>query len=209
MTPLRTMYMVNNLDLKIDKKEAMRYLRVAKSDEVTDALANECIKEIYKIASPKAVYLESSIEFLDDDMVKLDFMTVKSHSLTVNLNKCKKVVVFAATLGIEVDRAIEKYSKILQSKASMYHAVGSALIESFCNYVNDVVTENVRKSTRRFSPGYGDLPLECQKDILRALDAERKILFFAFSAAPCATWIRALVSKSKFQKSRLISVPAF
>lgn len=175
MTPLRTMYMVNNLDLKIDKKEAMRYLRVAKSDEVTDALANECIKEIYKIASPKAVYLESSIEFLDDDMVKLDFMTVKSHSLTVNLNKCKKVVVFAATLGIEVDRAIEKYSKILQSKASMYHAVGSALIESFCNYVNDVVTENVRKSTRRFSPGYGDLPLECQKDILRALDAERKI----------------------------------
>ena len=175
MTPLRTMYMVNNLDLKIDKKEAMRYLRVAKSDEVTDALANECIKEIYKIASPKAVYLESSIEFLDDDMVKLDFMTVKSHSLTVNLNKCKKVVVFAATLGIEVDRAIEKYSKILQSKASMYHAVGSALIESFCNYVNDAVTENVRKSTRRFSPGYGDLPLECQKDILRALDAERKI----------------------------------
>ena len=175
MTPLRTMYMVNNLDLKIDKKEAMRYLRVAKSDEVTDALANECIKEIYKIASPKAVYLESNIEFLDDDMVKLDFMTVKSHSLTVNLNKCKKVVVFAATLGIEVDRAIEKYSKILQSKASMYHAVGSALIESFCNYVNDVVTENVRKSTRRFSPGYGDLPLECQKDILRALDAERKI----------------------------------
>lgn len=175
MTPLRTMYMVNNLDLKIDKKEAMRYLRVAKSDEVTDALANECIKEIYKIASPKAVYLESSIEFLDDDMVKLDFMTVKSHSLTVNLNKCKKVVVFAATLGIEVDRAIEKYSKILQSKASMYHAVGSALIESFCNYVNDAVTENVRKSTRRFSPGYGDLPLECQKDILRTLDAERKI----------------------------------
>ena len=175
MTPLRTMYMVNNLDLKIDKKEAMRYLRVAKSDEVTDALANECIKEIYKIASPKAVYLESSIEFLGDDMVKLDFMTVKSHSLTVNLNKCKKVVVFAATLGIEVDRAIEKYSKILQSKASMYHAVGSALIESFCNYVNDAVTENVRKSTRRFSPGYGDLPLECQKDILRALDAERKI----------------------------------
>jgi hypothetical protein len=169
------MYMVNNLDLKIDKKEAMRYLRVAKSDEVTDALANECIKEIYKIASPKAVYLESSIEFLDDDMVKLDFMTVKSHSLTVNLNKCKKVVVFAATLGIEVDRAIEKYSKILQSKASMYHAVGSALIESFCNYVNDAVTENVRKSTRRFSPGYGDLPLECQKDVLRALDAERKI----------------------------------
>ena len=175
MTEIRTMYMVNNLDLRINRKEAMRYLRIAKSDSITDALANECIKEIYQIASPKAVYLESEIEFLDDDMVKFDFMTVKSHSLTVNLKRCKRAIVFSATLGIEVDRAIEKYSKILQSKAAVYHAVGSALIEAFCNYVDDALTENVRKSTRRFSPGYGDLPLECQRDILKALDAERKI----------------------------------
>ena len=174
MTEIRTMYMVNNLDLKINKREAMRYLRVAKSDPATNALVDDCIKEIYKIASPKAVYLESGIEFLDDDIVKFDFMTVKSHSLTVNLKKCKRAIVFSATLGIEIDRAIEKYSKIIQSKAAVYHAVGSAMIESFCNYVNETLTENL-KTTRRFSPGYGDLSLDCQRDVLSALDAERKI----------------------------------
>ncbi len=174
MTEVRAMYMVNNLDLKINKKEVLRYLRVAKTDPATDALVDECIKEIYQIASPKAVYLESNIELLEDDTVKFDFMTVKSHSLTVNLKRCKRVYVFSATLGIEIDRAIEKYSKILQSKATVYHAVGSALIEAFCNYVNDTLVADF-KATRRFSPGYGDLCLDCQRDILKALDAERKI----------------------------------
>lgn len=174
MTEIRTMYMVNNLDLKINKKEVLRYLKVAKTDHATDALIDECVKEIYQIASPKAVYLESSIEFLEDDTVRFDFMTVKSHSITVNLKKCKRAYVFSATLGIEIDRAIEKYSKILQSKASVYHAVGSVLIEAFCNYVNETLVADL-KATRRFSPGYGDLSLDCQRDILRALDAERKI----------------------------------
>ncbi|MBR2296223.1 MAG: hypothetical protein IKA43_02325 [Clostridia bacterium] len=99
---------------------------------------------------------------------------MKSHSLSVNLKRCKSVYVFAATLGIEVDRLIDRYSKILQAKASVCHAVGSALIESFCDYVNETLT-NGKKSTRRFSPGYGDLGLEYQGVVLNALDAERKI----------------------------------
>lgn len=174
MTPVRTMYLVNNMDLKINKKEVLKYLKITKSDPVTDALVDECIKDICNIASPRAVYLETNVEFLDDDVVNFDFMTIKSHSLTINMKKCKRAYIFAATLGIEVDRKIEKYSKILQSKSAVYHAVGSAMIESFCNYVNDTLVDN-QKSTRRFSPGYGDLSLDCQKSILTALDAERKI----------------------------------
>ena len=32
-----------------------------------------------------------------------------------------------------------------------------------------------RTCTPRFSPGYGDLPLETQRDVFRLLDCERKI----------------------------------
>ena len=174
MSVVRTIFMVNNLDLEINKKEALRYLRVANADSATDALVDECICEIYKIASPKASYLESEVELLGNDTVKFDFMSVKSHSLSESLKNCKRAIVFSATLGIEVDRAIEKYSKFSQSKAAVYHAVGSAFIESFCDYVNKSLVEGL-ESTRRFSPGYGDLPLEAQRDVLRALDAERKI----------------------------------
>lgn len=155
-------------------ENARRYLRVAKASSEIEALINECLIEVYRVASPRAVYLETNIELLDDDLVRFDFMEVKSHSLTVNLKACKRAYVFVATLGIEVDRMIEKYSKIIQSKATVCHAVGSALIESFCNYINEELFGK-NKATRRFSPGYGDLPLEIQTSILKALDAERKI----------------------------------
>ncbi len=174
MTEVRTMYMVNPADLVIQRKEILRYLKASKTTLETDALIDECIKDVYKVVSPKAVYVETNIEFLDDDIVKFDFMEVKSHSLTVNLKKCKKAYVFAATIGIELDRMIEKYSKFIQSKATICHAIGSALIESFCDYVNDALVGKA-KSTRRFSPGYGDLTLNIQPLVLKALDAERKI----------------------------------
>ncbi|MBQ7412054.1 MAG: Vitamin B12 dependent methionine synthase activation subunit [Clostridia bacterium] len=174
MTEIRTMYMVNPLDLVIQRKEVLRYLKASKTTPEADVLIDECLKDVYKIVSPRAVYIETNVELLNDDVVKFDFMEIKSHSLTVNLKRCKKAYIFAATLGIELDRMIERYSRFIQSKATVCHAVGSALIESFCNYVDETLVGRA-KATRRFSPGYGDLSLEIQPDILKALDAERKI----------------------------------
>ena len=174
MTEIRTMYMVNPLDLVIQRKEVLRYLKASKTTPEADVLIDECLKDVYKIVSPRAVYIETNVELLNDDVVKFDFMEIKSHSLTVNLKRCKKAYIFAATLGIELDRMIERYSRFIQSKATVCHAVGSALIESFCNYVDETLVGRA-KATRRCSPGYGDLSLEIQPDILKALDAERKI----------------------------------
>lgn len=174
MTEVRTMYMVNPLDLVIQRKEVLRYLKASKTTIETEALIDECLRDVYKVVSPKAVYLETTVELLENDIVKLGFMEIKSHSLSINLKKCKKAYIFAATLGIELDRMIEKYSRFIQSKATVCHAIGSALIEAFCDYINEELVAK-SKSTRRFSPGYGDLSLEIQPMVLNALDAERKI----------------------------------
>ncbi|MBO5374296.1 MAG: hypothetical protein J6A54_02455 [Clostridia bacterium] len=159
MTQLRTIYMVNPLDLVIQRKEILRYLKASKTTLETDALIDECLKDVYRVVSPRAVFFETDLELLDDDIIKFGFAEVKSHSLTINLKSCKRAYVFAATLGIELDRMIEKYSRFIQSKAAVCHAIGSALIESFCNYVNDTLVGD-SKATRRFSPGYGDLSLD-------------------------------------------------
>lgn len=173
MTESRTMYVLNSRSLEINKKEVLGYLRVKESNDQIDALIDECIEQIYETASPRAVYIETKVDILDD-LISFDFMSVKSHSLAINLKGCSRAYVFGATLGLEVDRLIDKYSKILQSKASVLHAVGSALIESLCDYVNRALIEG-KCCARRFSPGYGDLSLECQCDVIRALDAQRKI----------------------------------
>ena len=174
MSEIRIIHNVNSEMLSVSKKEILRYLRISKETEQADELIKECLDIVYKAASPRAVYIESEIQILDEKTVRLNFADFESCGLAKNLKECKKAYVFAATLGIELDRAIEKYSKIAQSKAAVCHAIGSALIESFCDYVNmELVGEQI--STRRFSPGYSDLSLNVQPIVLKVLDAERKI----------------------------------
>jgi cobalamin-dependent methionine synthase I len=53
-------------------------------------------------------------------------------------------------------------------------AIASALAESACDEAERLIFED-NSHTPRFSPGYGDLPLEIQKPLLSFLDAEKTV----------------------------------
>ena len=56
----------------------------------------------------------------------------------------------------------------------MADALCSAAIEGFCDLLNARLAEGL--STRaRFSPGYGDMSLEYQRDFISVLDAGKNI----------------------------------
>ena len=173
MNQLRTLYIVNNHDLKIKIKDVLRYLRVKENDGTMRRLLEECSTCVYECASPKAVYTKVNVK-IKRDTVDFGFMKVKSSSLSVHLSECDEAYVIATTLGVGIDRLFEKYNRILQTKAAVCDATASALIESFCDYVNETVVEN-KESVMRFSPGYGDFDLKHQKEILDYLDANKKI----------------------------------
>ncbi len=173
MNQLRTMYMMNNYDLKIRVKDVMRYLRVRESDATMRRLLDECSKCVYEAASPRAVYTKVDVK-IKSNTVDLGFIKVKSSNLAMHLADCDEAYIIATTLGIGVDRLFEKYNRILQTKAAVCDATASALIESFCDYVNEFVV-NGKDTVMRFSPGYGDFDLKYQKEILDYLDANKKI----------------------------------
>ena len=173
MNELRTMYMMNNYDLKIKLRDVMRYLRVRESDATMRRLLEECSKCVYESAVPKAVYTKVDVK-IEKDIVDFGFIKVKSSNLAMHLADCDEAYIMAATLGVGIDRLFEKYNRILQTKAAVCDATASALIESFCDYVNDFIV-NGRDAVMRFSPGYGDFDLNYQKDILSYLDANKKI----------------------------------
>jgi len=69
---------------------------------------------------------------------------------------------------------INKYSKIEPSRAIVLDSVATAMIEEFCDYVNDILGEN-RSLRPRFSCGYGDFDIKHQKDIINILDASKYV----------------------------------
>ena len=117
------------------------------------------IMEVDKLTY-KVCYGEFPVSFFD---------SVGSKGLKNHLEGCNKAVIFAATVGIGIDRLIARYASISPTKSLLFGAIGAERIEALCEIFNK------EYGGARFSPGYGDLPLEFQKEIFRALDCPRKI----------------------------------
>lgn len=161
----------------IDKKEVFRYCKT-EADEEMNRLLESCISEAESKFSYKVCFSQLSIRGEGDEL-DLGFCKVRSHSLARCLEDCSEIIVFAATIGSEIDRLIEKRSIISPSRAVMLQALGSERVEALCDaFVEDLSSmESARGNVLRprFSPGYGDLPLEIQRDIFAFLNPTSKI----------------------------------
>ncbi len=161
-----------------DKGEIFRYAGIKENSVELEALIDSSVSELEGKLSYKVCFGEFSLEFFED-FIDLGFSKTESEKLKINLSGCYKAVVFAATLGIELDRMIARYSYSSPARALILQAIGAERIEALCNsFCSDLASEKALLGERirpRFSPGYGDLPLDIQKDIFRALDCPRRI----------------------------------
>lgn len=154
-----------------DRAEILRYSGCKSSTPEIDALIDECIAECGGIFSYNVCYTEVPVT-KSGDTLDLSFLKTTSTALKKNLENCTSAVVFAATVGIGIDRLIARYGKISPSKAVIFQAIGAERIEALCDMFNSSI-KGFKKP--RFSPGYGDFPLGFQKDFFKILDAPRKI----------------------------------
>lgn len=191
---------LNSADsMRVNLDEVKRYLSICKSDTQSNELISWCISEIYAVAKPRAVYFEDEI-LVENETVSFSFDTVKSANLSKNLAGCKSAFIFCATIGTQVDRLIQKYAKIEPSKSVVLNSVASALIEEFCDYVNNLLNEN-GELCPRFSAGYGDFSITHQKSILDALDANKKLgvsLTESYMMTPTKTVTAVVGIKNKY-----------
>ncbi len=105
------------------------------------------------------------------------------HSNSLALARClsgsTEAVMMAATIGIETDRRIARYERTHPTKALLLQALGAERVEALCDvFCHETGAKAAAKGcslTARFSPGYGDLPLETQKEFVRLLDCSRQI----------------------------------
>ncbi len=168
-------------NIKIDRNEVFRYLgyKNIPEDDNSLNLIEKCIKEVETNQELLACYERFSISVTDDGKLDLGFMITDSENLKKNLLGCDEIIVFAATTGIKIDRLIRKYTLTSPSHAVVLQAAGAAAIEGWCDEIcrrfENAEKKNKKYLRPRFSPGYGDFPLEAQKSIFSVLDCERKI----------------------------------
>ena len=160
---------------EIDRREVLRYAGVREATPEIEKLLDECIEQAEKILSYKVCYGIFDIS-VEEDWVKLGFSEVKSKSLSKTLSGCEGAIIFCATIGAGVDRLIAKYNLSSPARAVLTQALGSERVEALCDsFCNQIECDINKECTRRFSPGYGDLPLSLQKNIFISLDPSKMI----------------------------------
>lgn len=132
----------------------------------------DCKKRIKKTAECKYSCVRVNINFLGSGELDLGFGKFKSEDLCKNLKGCSEAFIFASTLGIGIDRLLQKLSLTSPSTLFIADGIASALAESVCDETELQIKGNLLCNPR-FSPGYGDLPLEIQPHILRILNAQK------------------------------------
>lgn len=194
-----------------NEKEILRYLGY-RGQEIpvnVEELICECCRKLEQAAAPKAVWREYPLTVREHvlDMVCLQ---TRSRNLERNLKDCGQIVVFGATLGSGVDILLHRYGHLQMSKAVILQAASAAMLETYCDWKNEKLRQEYQKKgwymRPRFSPGYGDFPLECQRGIAAALELNKRIgvtLTDSLLMAPSKS-VTAVMGLSR--KSRICSI---
>lgn len=162
----------------IDTREILRYAG-ARSDapEVVE-LTESCLGEARDVFSGRVCYTEFPVT-VSDGQIDLGFLKTDSQDLQKAIDGCESVILFAATVGVGIDRLITRYSIVSPARSLMLQAIGTERVEALCDiFCREMTEEKAREGSvvrPRFSPGYGDLPLELQRDIFAVLDCPRLI----------------------------------
>lgn len=168
----------------VDRQQILRYLGImgANIDEDSISSVNSLIDKWYPVVletiKPTACFLETDIS-IDEDTNTTDFtyFSVQSKNLVSVLKGCNKAILVAATLGIKTDMMLKRALVISKAEALIFNSICIAAIEKYMADLNGefIGMYEGMKLRPRFSPGYGDVPLSTQIDLLNTLDSKRKI----------------------------------
>ena len=165
--------------LRPQMEEVLRYLGhhgQAMTEEFL-AMAERCIDRVCQAAVPRhcAFVLEKTAEGLKAGGTTL---TLTGRDIARLLQNSRRCYLLAATLGPGVDALIRQRQAQSMAEAVVCDAAATALIECVCDEAEKALAAGLAKGerlTRRYSCGYGDLPLSLQPDFVRVLDTPRKI----------------------------------
>ena len=162
-----------------DYKMTLKYMRAGGSpDDRLVELAKSAAEHMRRICDCRVCYTRLPI-CINGDITELCGQEIKSAYLSKHLADCREAFLFAATLGSASERFIRASASHSALNELAADAAGSALVEALCDSLNEMLSEKARlegKTTlRRYSPGYGDFPLETQKLFSDILNTQKNI----------------------------------
>ncbi len=165
-------------ELAVERSEVLRYLGYrgqeldGELDERIRIITEKCVTEL----EPRYVWEVFDLRETQNGPVLCGpELAPEGEDIKRHLHGAVKCAVMAATLGFEAERALMRLGQRSTTDETIYNAACTALIESAGDECEREIIGFARsmglQTSYRYSPGYGDFPLECQRQVLDAVDA--------------------------------------
>ena len=162
-----------------DTDEVLRYMGTPPeaADDALRALVDECAARLLSAAQPRWTYKAFGLSFEDSGVRLSSGLLLPGQALRSHLSGCTRVCVLCATLGAQTDTLIRRAECTDMARALALDCCASALAEQLCDSIEVHLHRQFPGCyfPYRFSPGYGDLPLEVNTPLLALLDGPRTI----------------------------------
>ena len=171
----------------LDRRMVLRYLghRGQELDESLERRIDEGIGRCLELARAKASWQSFAIAERSEKegvpCISLEGcpLELEGKSIARHLKGARMAVALAVTVGLGIDRELQKLSVTDAVAQAVLDAAGSVAVE----HAADACSASIRAwaaeqglhAGARFSPGYGDLPLDVQPELLASVDAQRRL----------------------------------
>ncbi len=164
--------------LSIDAAEARRYAGLQKAADFDEDKILAACEDTRLLAAPKGNW-----EIYDYDCETQTVKTtppcqLQGKKIGQHLAGCEKIIALTATVGEDIEEDItRRFANGEYSSAVLMDAAATAAVEQVADGMEKAITPKMAAQgfllKWRFSPGYGDWPLEQQPDLLRLAKTEK------------------------------------
>lgn len=156
--------------MSLSQREIARYLGYGAAPLPAEVAqyAQQCQAELTAAVTPRSLGRRLS----------RSLFAGQSRDLDHHLRHCREGILYAVTLGAEADRLLRRWGARSMAKAAVGQAVCAAWLDALCADYCAALLPELKPGeylTAPFSPGYGDWPLEAQRQVLTLLDAPRRL----------------------------------
>ena len=156
--------------MDVTMKEVCAYMRMGgrRPDGALAERVEALVSDVRGVLRPAHVWRRVGIEDVP----------CPSSTLLRHLAGCVSAFLVCGTLGAGVDALQRRLSAVSGADALIGQAIGAAFMERWMDETESRIQAELapgEEMVRRYSPGYGDWPLEAQRGLLAALDTPRAI----------------------------------
>lgn len=161
---------------ELNLAEVRRYAGLAKAD-FDERMIEAAAQEALLLISPRSAYALYDYDCQRGVIKAATEVTLTGKSIQKHLAGCEKVLAISATIGPDIVEAITShFDEGRYAHSVLLDAAATEAVEEAANALEKMLSPKIKAqgfaSRWRFSPGYGDWPLEAQQEFMPLTGAE-------------------------------------